>query len=133
MVNRSNEDFRTVSTKIKRDPTFIEFNEICKKEDETHSGKLKKMIKKEIQRKNKPYFRAGNVRVVYNSVSNNYSVKAVLENGDEVSLWENLSEEFVKSLKDEITSAIQTRNKFVHGLDGGNVAVPSEEIGGEDE
>jgi len=133
MVNRSNEDFRTVSTKIKRDPTFIDFDDICKSENKTHSLMIKELIEKKIQKKDKPYFNAGNIRVIYNRVSNNYSVKAILEDGKEVALWENLSEDFVKSLQDEIASAIQTRNKFVHGLGDGNVAIPREGIGGEGE
>ncbi|MCF7910550.1 hypothetical protein K9L16_02655 [Candidatus Pacearchaeota archaeon] len=134
MVNRSNIDFRTVSTKIRRDPTFLDFDAICKKENKTHSMKVKELIQKETQKKKKPYFYAGNIRVIYNPVLNNYSVKALLENGEEVIIWENLSEDFIKSLKDEIASAIQTRNHFVHDLDNcKNVAVPSEGIGGEDE
>jgi len=135
MVNRSNVDFRTVSTKIKRDPTFLDFDLICRKENKTHSMKVKELIQKETQKEKKPYFYAGNIRVIYNPVLNNYSVKALLENGEEFSIWKNLSEEFIKSLKDEITSAIQTRNKFVHGLDtdSDKVAIPGDEVGGEDE
>jgi len=36
-----------------------------------------------------------------------------------------------KSLKNEIGSAIEMRNHFVHGLGDSKVAIPGEEIGGE--
>lgn len=133
MVSKTDSDYRTVSTKIKRDPTFLDFDLICKQEGKTHSSKIKELIEKENNKKKKPYFFAGNIRVVYNAALNNYSIKALLDNGEEVVIWENLSEDFIKSLRDELGSAIEMRNHFVHGLGkDGKVAIPSEEIGGEE-
>tara|TARA_Y100000034_G_scaffold126632_1_gene178137 strand:- start:9220 stop:9375 length:156 start_codon:yes stop_codon:yes gene_type:complete len=44
-----------------------------------------------------------------------------------------LLEDFIKSLKEELDHAIQSRNKWVHGLEDGNVAIPDKEVGGENE
>ncbi len=134
MVSKTDADYRTVSTKIKRDPTFLDFDQICKQEGKTHSSKIKELIEKDNAKKKRPYFFAGNIRVKYNPALNNYSVKALLEDGEEVVIWENLSEEFVKSLRNEIGSAVEMRNHFVHGLGkDGKVAIPGEEVGGEGE
>jgi hypothetical protein len=132
MPSKTDSGYRTLSTKIRRDPTFLDFNMLCKQEGKTHSAKIKELIEKENNKKKKPYFYAGNIRVVYNSALNNYTLKALLENGEEVILWDNLNESFVRSLKNEINSAIEMRNHFVHGLGDNNVAIPTEKIGDEE-
>jgi len=132
MVSKTDSDYRTLSSRIKRDPTFIKFNDLCRIEDKTHSIKIKELINQAIKNKDKPYFFAGNIRVVYNPVLNNYSVKAVTPAGDETNVWENLSEDLVKSLKQELDHAIETRNKWVHGLGEGRVAIPDKGVGGDE-
>jgi len=127
MVNKTDSDYRTISVRLPRQE-FIDFDKLC---NDTHSAKLRELIKKEVKYSSKSKFLAGKNIIKYNKLNNNFIWGVKLDSGEEKEILNNASLEFLKNLDLQILEAVKERNEWVHQTKHGSVDVPGELVGGE--
>ena len=129
MVNKTDSDYRTISVRLPRQE-FIDFDKLC---NNTHSAKLREIIKKEVKNNSKSKFLAGKNRIRYNKLTNSFSWFAQLDSGQEIEVLSSLSLEFLKNFQNEIQESIKERNQWVHQTKDDSVDIPEEMVRREDE
>lgn len=122
-------------TKVFRVKTSLDkgnaFEEQCKNENTNVNAKLNFLIERSMLGQ-KRYFHAGKNKIGYNNLQNSFNWFVQLDSGKEVEVLKNLSDDFLKDLRQEIDKALQERNDWVHNRHPGSVDVPGELIGGEE-
>lgn len=108
----------------------IAFEEQCKNEDTNINAKLNSLIDSSLLGQ-KRYFYSGKNKIVYNRAYNNFDWLARLDSGKEIEILKNLSDDFLRNLKQDIEKALQERNDWVHHTEPGAVGFPGELVGGE--
>lgn len=109
----------------KVEPTVADlFTEKCKLEDKTINKKLGEMIEKENNKTGKPFL-SGKNKIKYNSSSNSFNWYAELDNGEKISLLNNLSVDFLENLKLEIERAQRDRNDWLGLKKNDSVEIPN--------
>ncbi len=127
MVNKTDSDYRTISVRLPRQE-FIDFDKIC---NETHSSKLRELINKEIKNNFQGNFLSGINKIKYDKINNSFLWFVQLDSGKEIEILKNLSDDFIKNLKQEMDEALKERNEWVHQKNFNSVDIPKELVGGE--
>ena len=107
------------------------FEEQCKIENTNVNARLKELIDFSLSGKRRFFFAGQNI-IKYDKTSNTFGWFARLDSGKEVGILNNLSDNFIKSLKAEIDKAIQERNDWAHQKKPDSIAFPGGLVGGED-
>lgn len=122
-------------TKVFRVKTSFEkgtiFENQCKNENTNVNAKLNQLIEQSLKGQKK-YFEAGRNKISYNHVNNSFSWFAQLDSGKNIEILDNLSDDYLKNLKQEIEKALQERNDWVHNVHSDSVDIPGELVGGEE-
>ncbi len=129
------EDSRVQKTKVFRVKVDVDkgkaFENQCKNEGTNVNAKLKELMDSSL-RGQKRYFSAGENKIRYSKSNNNFSWLAKLDSGQEIEGLKNLSDDFLKSLRNEIDLAIQERNDWVHQTHRDSIQIPEEILGKKD-
>ena len=125
------DEYVSVSTRLPKIDSIMLQN-ICKKEHKTPSQYIRELIFKGIKKPQKKFL-SGKNKIKYNKVDNSFSWFVQLDSGQETEILSNLSDDFLKNLKQEVDTAIKERNEWVHQTHPDSVDVPGELVGGENE
>jgi S-adenosylmethionine:tRNA-ribosyltransferase-isomerase (queuine synthetase) len=107
----------------------IAFEEQCKNEETNVNAKLNSLINNSLLGQKK-YFYSGKNKIKYNRAFNTFDWLVQLDSDKEIEILKNLSDDFIKSLKQEIEKALQERNDWIHSKKEGSVEIPGALIGG---
>ena len=125
----------TQKTKVFRVKTRFDkgvaFEHQCENEKTNVNAKLNSLIDSSLLGQ-KRYFYAGKNKLSYNRAFNNFSWMVQLDSGIESEILKNLSDDFLKDLRNEIDKALQERNDWVHQRGQNSVDIPGELVGGKD-
>ena len=123
------EDSRVQKTRVFRVKVDVDkgkaFENQCENEDTNVNAKLKGLIDNSL-RGQKRYFSAGENKIKYSKSNNNFSWWVQLDSGQEIEILKNLSDDFLKNLKNEIDKAMQERNDWVHQTHSDSTQIPNE-------
>ena len=109
----------------KVEPVIAElFIEKCKAEGKTVNKKLGEMVEKE-NAKTEKTFSAGKNKIDYKISSNSFDWYAELDNGQKISLINNLSSDFLENLKIQIEKAQRDRTDWLSLKEKGSVEIPN--------
>jgi len=123
------DEYVSVSTRLPKVDSLLLQNK-CKNQGTTTSEYIRTLIKTNINTPQKSFL-AGKNKIKYNRLNNSFSWIVLLDSGQENEVLENLSLDFVKSLKDEIEKSIRERNEWVHQTNDDSVSIPKKLVGGE--
>src|SRR3989344_5180988 len=101
------------------------FRNHCKKLNVTPSERIRELVLQDINRPVRRFLSGANL-IKYNKTNNSFSWFVKLDAGEEVNILNNLSDNFLKSLKREIDQAIQERNHWVHQINPDSADIPRE-------
>jgi len=118
----------SVSTRLPNiDATLLDA--ICKRENISPSAYIRDLITKAVKSPQRKFVSGKNI-IRYDSTNNSFSWFVKLDSGEEVIVLSNLSEEFIKNLKQQIEEAVRYRNDWVHHIKPDSTDVPSDILGG---
>lgn len=106
------------------------FEDLCKNEKTNVNAKLKELIDDSLKGQKK-HFLAGKNKVNYNKTCNSFEWLIELDSGREIKIFNNLSDNFLRNLKQEIDRAVQERNEWIHQTKSDSVDIPEEFVGDE--
>ena len=106
----------------------IAFEKQCKNEGTNVNAKLKESIDFSLKGQ-KRYFHAGKNKIVYDQAHNLFSWKVLIDTEKLVEVTKNLSDEFLRNLRQEIDKALQERDDWIHNRQSDSVPIPTELLG----
>ncbi len=115
-------EYVSVSTRLPNSD-LIALESVCKREDTTPSEYIRHLILKNIHSPKKTFL-SGKNKITYDKTTNSFRWLVTLDSGQEVEVLKNLSDDFLKNLKNEIDQAIQERNEWVHQRKEDSVLIP---------
>src|SRR3989344_9251487 len=109
---KESKEYVSVSTRLPGIDA-INLKLFCNKNNIVPSEYIRDLIHKNFNSPKKTFL-SGKNKITYNKVNNSFSWLVKLDSGQEVEILKNLSDDFLKNLRNEIDWAIQERNDWVH-------------------
>ena len=116
-------EFKSISSKLPRDE-ITQFRAYCEKKGTTPSSLIRELILRELEIPI-PHYIAGKNRIKYNRENDNFSWLVDLDSGDEFTVLEHVSVEFIEDLSSVISLAMDQRSAFVGKKNKDSVTLPS--------
>jgi len=129
-VMRESKGYLSISTRLPQ-LNLIQFRRHCSQLKLSPSERIRDLILKDISKPSRQFL-AGKNKIKYERTTNSFKWIVELDFGQEIEILNNLSDGFLKNLKEEIDKALQERNDWVHSTKKDSIDIPRELIGGKE-
>ncbi|MDO8517566.1 MAG: hypothetical protein Q7S33_05570 [Nanoarchaeota archaeon] len=127
---KESKEYVSVSTRLPLNDVVL-LKLYCNKNQIAPSEYIRDLVLKNLKSPRKQFL-SGKSKIIYNKSTNSFSWLVQLDSGQEVEVLNNLSDKFIRNLKQEIDQAIQEKNEWVHQTKSDSVDVPRELVGGKE-